>query len=212
VRCLGEPVIEDGKAVALAGVFQDLTDRYELEQSLRRLADRDELTGLANRAAFNRALEAGVDAATERSAPLMLVLADLDHFKPINDEHGHDAGDEVLRIVGERMHGLCAAGCTPARLGGDEFAVIVRDPAVCADPEPFVTALLDRLKAPAITRYGRLPISLTIGYGLFDRDRDLTLREFVHRIDSALYDAKRGCRGTARRFMEHGRRRTDRTL
>lgn len=208
-RCLGEPVITDGVTVAIAGVFQDVTERFELEQSLRRSADLDDLTGLANRAAFNRELEAAVHDVTARSAPLMLVLADLDHFKPINDEHGHGAGDDVLQIVGERLRKFCAAGCTPARIGGDEFALIVRDAGACADPIPFVAALLDRLNQPAITRYGTLPISVTVGYGQFDRDRDLTLREFVHRIDSALYDAKRDRRGTARRFVELGRRRTD---
>jgi diguanylate cyclase (GGDEF)-like protein len=208
-RCLGEPVIVDGVTVAVAGVFQDVTGRFELEQSLRRSADLDDLTGLANRAAFNRELEGAVQDVRNRSAPLMLVLADLDHFKPINDEHGHGAGDEVLQIVGERLRDFLGADCTPARIGGDEFALIVRDAAACADPVPFVTALLDRLKQPAITRYGTLPISITVGYGLFDPLRDLTLREFVHRIDSALYDAKRDRRGTARRFVALGRRRTD---
>ncbi|MDB5689343.1 MAG: hypothetical protein JWL91_1219 [Sphingomonas bacterium] len=209
VRCLGEPVIADGITVAVAGVFQDVTDRFKLEQSLRRSAELDALTGLANRAGFNCQLEAAVQDAAERSAPLMLVLADLDHFKPINDQHGHGAGDEVLQIVGERLRGICDLDCTPARLGGDEFAIIVRDAAACADPAPFVAGVLDRLKQPAVTRYGTLPISITVGYGLFDSDRDLTLREFVHRIDSVLYDAKRDRRGTARRFAEHGRRRSD---
>jgi diguanylate cyclase (GGDEF)-like protein len=206
VRCLGEAAMEDGAPVALSGVFQDITERYELEQNLRLLAERDELTGLANRAAFNRALEHAVDDANAHSTPLMLILADLDHFKPINDEHGHDAGDEVLRIVGERLARLCGRDCTPARLGGDEFAIIVRSATACADPAPYVANLLEILSDPATTRYGTLPISVTIGYGDFQRERDLTLREFVHRIDSALYDAKRDRRGTARRFAEHGRR------
>jgi diguanylate cyclase (GGDEF)-like protein len=209
VRCLGEPVIVDGAPVALSGVFQDVTDRFQMEQSLRRMADLDEMTGLANRAAFNRELEAAVDCAVRESTPLLLILADLDRFKPINDEHGHDAGDEVLRIVGRRLRELCGQDCTAARLGGDEFALIVRGAATCDDPAPFVATLLDQLSRPAITSYGTLPISATIGYGLFERYRDLTLREFVHRIDSALYDAKRRGRGTARRFVDHGRRYED---
>jgi diguanylate cyclase (GGDEF)-like protein len=209
VRTLGEPVMADGVCVAMTGVFQDVTERFEMEQSLRKRAERDDLTGLANRAAFNRMLEASVAESMAGAGPLMLILADLDHFKPINDRHGHDAGDEVLKSIGARLRGVCGEGCVPARLGGDEFAIIVRDPGLCADPLPFVGALLALLREPAVTRYGTMPIAATIGYGLFDPATDQTLREFVHRIDSALYDAKRVERGTARRFAPRGRRHTD---
>jgi diguanylate cyclase (GGDEF)-like protein/PAS domain S-box-containing protein len=212
VRAMGELVTAHGKAVAIAGVFQDVTDRYRLEQSLRRLAEIDPVTGIANRAAFNRALEAAVEAAGKGDGALMLVLADLDHFKQANDIHGHAAGDDLLRIVGERLSaclGLDRAGCFAARLGGDEFGLIVTDPDRCAQPESFIDALLASLNQPAETSYGVLPVSLTIGYDLFRADVDATLREFVHRVDSALYEAKRAERGSARRYRLRGRRSTD---
>jgi diguanylate cyclase (GGDEF)-like protein len=212
VRSMGERVEADGRTVAMSGVFQDVTDRYRLEQSLRRLAELDPVTGIANRAAFNRALEDAVRVASDGRGALLLVLADLDHFKQVNDVHGHAAGDDLLRIVGERLSacgGVDAAGCFAARLGGDEFALIVTDRSHCAEPEPFIEALLATLNRPAETSYGLLPVSLTIGYDLFRADFDATLREFVHRVDSALYGAKRAQRGTARRYVPRGRRSTD---
>jgi diguanylate cyclase (GGDEF)-like protein/PAS domain S-box-containing protein len=212
VRSLGERVETDGRPVAVAGIFQDVTDRYRLEQSLRRLAEVDPVTGIANRAAFNRALEQAVDAAAAGGGALMLVLADLDHFKQANDVHGHAAGDDLLRVVGERLSncgGNSGRGCFAARLGGDEFALIVTDPDLCARPDPFIEGLLAMLNQPAATSYGVLPVSLTIGYDLFRGDVDVTLREFVHRIDSALYEAKRAQRGSARRYVAKGRRSTD---
>jgi diguanylate cyclase (GGDEF)-like protein len=212
VRSMGERVEADGRAVAIAGVFQDVTDRYRLEQSLRRLAEIDPVTGIANRAAFNRALEEAVGAANAGQGALLLVLADLDYFKEVNDVHGHAAGDDLLRIVGERLNacsGIGPGGCFAARLGGDEFALIVTDPGRCEAPEPFIEAMLANLKQPAETNYGVLPVSLTIGFDLFRPDIDTTLREFVHRVDSALYSAKRTQRGTARRYVTRGRRSTD---
>jgi diguanylate cyclase (GGDEF)-like protein len=212
VRGMGERVDSDGVPIAIAGVFQDVTDRYRLEKSLRHMAEVDAVTGIANRAVFNRALEEAVAAALAQRGSLLLVLADLDHFKQVNDVHGHAAGDDLLRIVGDRLStcsGAKGGGCFAARIGGDEFALILTDPERCARPEPFIEGLLATLNQPAETNYGVLPVSVTIGYDLFRADIDGTLREFVHRVDSALYEAKRAQRGTARRYAPIGRRSTD---
>lgn len=209
VRSLGERNVSDGQ-VTMAGVFQDVTERYELEQNLRRLANTDELTGLANRAAFDRVIAADVESAARGGRPLLLVLVDLDHFKQINDEHGHGAGDDVLRAVGRRLATFLSPDCSPARLGGDEFAVIVRDPKICAQPGPFIDRLMAHLKRPVPTAaFGCVPLSVTAGYDLFATEPEATLREFVHRVDSALYAGKRAGRGGAHRFASYGRRASD---
>lgn len=209
VRSLGECNVENGGLV-VAGVFQDVTERHELEQHLRRLADTDELTGIANRAAFDRLLTQNVEAAGAARAPLLLALIDLDLFKQINDAHGHLAGDEVLRAVGDRLRSFAGPECTPARLGGDEFALIVRDQESCARPEPFIERLLAHLKRPvASAAFGCLPVSVTVGYDTYDAAMDSTQREFVHRVDSALYIAKRAGRGGSHRHTAFGRRASD---
>ena len=107
VRSIGEVELRDGVPVALIGVFQDITERHALETSLRRSANTDALTGIGNRAAFDRTLRTAMIDAHADGRPLVLVLADLDAFKSINDTFGHAAGDDVLRAV---AHALSAPG------------------------------------------------------------------------------------------------------
>lgn len=199
VRSIGELELEDGRPVAVTGLIQDITDRYRMERTLRRSAHVDEVTRIGNRAAFNRELQTAIDGAARGDHPLILVLIDLDGFKGVNDTHGHMAGDDILRAVGRRMRAPYLAGAFAARLGGDEFALILTDSALCGDIGGLVERLLCDLKMPVHTSAGRLPISGTIGYAEYG---PLTgsQREFIHRADTALYEAKRIERGTARRY------------
>ncbi|MGC6401230.1 diguanylate cyclase domain-containing protein [Sphingomonas sp. FW199] len=199
VRSIGELELEDGRPVAVTGLIQDITDRYRMERTLRRSANVDEVTRIGNRAAFNRELQVAIDGAARGDHPLTLLLIDLDGFKGVNDTHGHMAGDDILRAVGRRMRAPYLASSFAARLGGDEFAVILTDPALCRDAGGLVERLLCDLKMPVHTSAGRLPISGTIGYAEYG---PLTgsQREFIHRADTALYEAKRIERGTARRY------------
>ncbi|MBW4331332.1 diguanylate cyclase [Stakelama sp. CBK3Z-3] len=198
VRTVGGLELEDGEPVAMTGVFQDVTERYQLEQSLRRSASIDEVAGIANRNAFNRELEVAMDEAEREKTPLALVLVDLDGFKQVNDTNGHVAGDDVLRAVGQRLHAPWLAESFAARLGGDEFALIVRDPTLCGDIDTMVATLVENLKRPVETGAGPLRISGTAGYAAFGPAIG-SMREFIHRADTALYEAKRTERGTARR-------------
>ena len=189
VRSLGEPEHAGGRMVALVGVFQDVTDRYELEQQLRRSAERDELTGIANRAAFNRALEDAVADAIRDGTPLMLALIDLDGFKAVNDTLGHLAGDDVLRTVARRIEQPWLANCFAARLGGDEFALIVTDPALIEGRFDFVARLEGALQLPASAGGLTIAASGTVGTALLDTHA--AIRDLVHAADTDLYAAKR---------------------
>ena len=108
--------------------------RMDLEDELRRQRDlyesqsrRDALTGLPNRRRFTAVLQAWVDDAQEQDRPLALMTLDLDHFKKINDEHGHGTGDECLRVFGQVLaQSFRGADMLPARLGGEEFAVLLK--------------------------------------------------------------------------------------
>lgn len=200
VRCMGECERVDGHNVALVGVFQDVTDRHRLEAALRRDADTDALTGLANRAAFDRALTAAMERARGSDAPpLLLVLIDLDGFKTVNDALGHAAGDDVLRQVGAALGGLRVGAvrigtALAARIGGDEFALLVEGD-VDADA---LAAELDRVLLVSASVGGiTLACSGSVGIAAFDDER--TPREFVHRADVALYAAKRARVGERRR-------------
>ncbi|MFD1787764.1 diguanylate cyclase domain-containing protein [Sphingomonas floccifaciens] len=196
VRVMAELEVQGGQAVAVVGVFQDVTARYALEQDLRRSASVDALTNIANRAAFNVELERWVTAARADATPLELLLIDLDLFKQINDVHGHLVGDEVLRAFGRRLRRLHPTDAYAARVGGDEFALLLRGDAAIRAKE-LVAKLLADLKMPVHSAAGVIPVSGTIGHAAFDAGED-GLHAFVHRADTALYQAKRTQRGTAR--------------
>lgn len=198
VRIIGELECQGGVPVAVVGIFQDTTERWTLEQQLRRSADRDELTGIANRASFNRRLEAALEDVRDEGTPLMLALVDLDSFKATNDTLGHLAGDDVLKAVGRRLEQPWLAGSFAARLGGDEFALLVTDEAFTADADAFVARLEHELAKPVPSALGILPCLGTIGTAMFDADCD-SVRDLVHRADTALYAAKRRRTGERRR-------------
>ncbi len=201
VRSIGELECHAGQPVAIVGVFQDVTERWTMEQALRRSADQDELTGIANRAAFNRVLESEIERSRTSGAPLLLALIDLDGFKAVNDTLGHLAGDDVLRAVGKRLEARWLEGCFAARLGGDEFALIVTDRALTNDPGGFASRLEIELSEPVPGVGLNIDAAGTVGTASFDPERD-TQRDLVHRADTALYAAKRrrvGNRRAARR-------------
>ncbi len=190
VRSAGEAEWADGIPTALIGVFQDITERHGLETRLRRSADTDALTGIANRAAFDRELDTAMVRARRDGSPLLLALIDLDGFKAINDSLGHGAGDDVLRLTGIALTQPWLRDCFTARIGGDEFAVIVSDPHLIADVDrlrqDIESALLVVVEANGIA----MTSAGSVGTAMFDEDCH-SLRDFARRADTMLYAAKR---------------------
>lgn len=129
IRCAGSPVImPDGQMAGVVLVFQDMTQSRALHRQLAHSAAHDALTGLPNRAAFDRALAAVMDrvgSACRMSGSLVYI--DLDRFKPVNDTAGHAAGDALLKQVGRTIRETCRNHDLAARVGGDEFALILED-------------------------------------------------------------------------------------
>ncbi len=196
VRGLGEVEREAGRSVAVTGVFQDVTARYLLEQDLRRSAHVDALTGIANRAAFDQRLEAAIARARGGDSALTLVLVDLDGFKAVNDSHGHMAGDDVLRAHGRRLRGEWLTDSFPARLGGDEFALVLEG-AATREIGARVARLLDLFARPIPLGDRTVRVGGTIGWAAFAPGMS-NPRDLIHAADTALYEAKRERRGTAR--------------
>jgi len=216
VRSQGELEHANGQPVALVGVFQDITERHALEAALRRNADTDSLTSLANRAAFDRELEQAMERAQQGGTPLMMLMVDLDGFKAVNDTLGHTAGDDVLRTVGDAMRADWLRGSFAARLGGDEFAILVEDAALTDWPamvgERLEVSLRQTVESGGIT----LVTGGTVGWAMLD-PHCATPRDFVHRVDGVMYAAKRarvgnprtGDRRQATRSIEIAGRRED---
>src|SRR5205823_9666966 len=106
---------------------RDNTERIRLEEELTKQAFHDGLTGLPNRALFRDRLDQALARSARSSDVLAVLLLDLDGFKQVNDSLGHDAGDELLRQVAERLDEITRASDTLARFGGDEFAMLLDD-------------------------------------------------------------------------------------
>jgi diguanylate cyclase (GGDEF)-like protein/PAS domain S-box-containing protein len=118
---------ERGRLYGAVASYDDVTARVEQDRRTRYEADTDPLTGLANRRALERTLEAALSRAGARQRSVGLLMLDLDGFKAINDQHGHAAGDEALREVARRLRRCVRERDLVARLGGDEFVLVLTD-------------------------------------------------------------------------------------
>lgn len=197
IRSMGEPQLVDGRPVALIGVVQDVTERHVREQSLRRSADTDALTGLPNRACLEARLEEAVAHVRLSGEPACLLLLDLDGFKGVNDTFGHGAGDDVLRTMAGRLRAFTRGSNLAARLGGDEFVLLVTRPRDCASIEEVIADILTSLRQTVSRDGTSRRVSATVGAAFLDADTE-TAAEAMRRADLALYEAKRVERGTGR--------------
>ena len=154
----------------------------------QRMADTDGLTGVANRRMFDITLTREVERARREQGNLSVLLLDLDHFKKFNDQHGHLAGDEALKMFGKALATESRASDLVARYGGEEFAVVLPNcaPAEARRMGERVCAAVRRLSGPA-------PLTVSIGAATFPAD-GRTAEEIVHAADNALYASKRGGR------------------
>lgn len=197
VRSMGELEIEDGRPVALIGVFQDVTARYRMVEALRDAADTDELTRIASRGRFNEVVDEKIKATVSAEERCALLLIDLDHFKAVNDRYGHHAGDDVLRVMAARLKADYLSNCFAARLGGDEFVLLISDQAILKDLSGLLRRLLRDLQYSVSANGSTLHVSATIGacwLGGQVTDRGQMLRN----ADAALYEAKQTERGSAK--------------
>ena len=162
--------------------------RADLLEQLRRNAETDSLTGLANRRTFDETLAAEVARSARSGEPLGLLLIDIDHFKKLNDTHGHQQGDAVLRTLGGLLRALVRSYHTPARYGGEEFAVVLPG---CGTAEAVVVA--ERIRSSLAT--GGTPVPVTASIGVSSAPADgVTAAELLGAADAALYAAKRAGR------------------
>ena len=167
-----------------------------LRGEVERLASTDALTGLANRRVFQNSLARELAVADRRGEPCGLVVLDVDHFKAVNDTHGHQAGDEVLRLVGWALAQEARETDVAARYGGEEFAVIVPS---CSTAE--AAAVGERLRAAVIAACAAGPVPVTISAGVASYPADAADGEaLIAAADAGLYRAKRLGRNRTVRF------------
>ncbi|MEA1833578.1 diguanylate cyclase [Methylobacterium durans] len=191
----------DGRPARLYGYKQDVTAEREALERLRHLAERDHLTGLANRAAFDARCRAVAAAGQDRGGVAGLVLIDLDRFKAINDTLGHAAGDACLRAAAERLGQAFADASLVARIGGDEFAVLLRAPLGRGRILRMLAGASAALSRPVLWNGALLAVSASIGARILDPGRDRAPGSGLFaEADAALYAAKAAGRNAVRIF------------
>ncbi len=172
---------------------RDVTEAVRLEAALSRQAFSDALTGLPNRALFRDRLEHALRSRSSRGQVKVCYL-DLDGFKAVNDTLGHDAGDELLVAVAERLRAEVRAGDTVARLGGDEFAVLLDDGALLDEAEHLARRICEALRLPYALRGAEVHVSASVGLAS-TRTAGRDAEQLVQAADLAMYAAKSLHRG-----------------
>lgn len=177
-------------------LFRTFQLSFELREAYARAREQartDELTGLANRRAFMELGMAAVDQANRYERPLSLLMMDIDHFKRINDTHGHAAGDQALRAVAKELRYVARAADTPGRLGGEEFALLL--PETSATDAMAVAERLRRGVAALVIHHGGKPLVLTCSIGVAEEGPATNdIDALIRAADRALYVAKEGGR------------------
>jgi diguanylate cyclase (GGDEF)-like protein/PAS domain S-box-containing protein len=193
-------------------VMTDVTALKQSEERNHRQAITDHLTGLFNRQGFESALDIEIEATDSAGEELACIFVDLDRFKWINDNLGHQAGDEVLRTFVHRMGGLVPQGVTAARLGGDEFALLVRAQDVEPVAHELARNLCDVVIEPMIIEGTSVRLSASIGIALYPRHAS-NAAELLQKSDMAMYSKKRDGKNGAQLYdpqlQDHMRQRAE---
>jgi len=184
---------EQGELYGAVASFDDVTARVEQDRRTRHEADHDALTGLANRRALERTLEAALGRASARSRSVGVVMLDLDGFKAINDTHGHAAGDAALREVAGRLRRCVRERDLVARFGGDEFVVVLTD----LEGNEAVVSSVERVREALLPPFGELELRAAIGVALFPSDGG-TAADLLAHADRAMYVDKGARNGSLR--------------
>lgn len=187
----------DGKPVRIFGIKQDITEERALLDRTRYLAEYDSLTGLLNRRRFQSHLEEFDRADAVKLPYSALVLIDIDHFKQINDTHGHSTGDLCLVETARRLKRHCRHASHIGRIGGDEFAILLSPTIEESDIESIGAELVDAFRHGGPISGTSISIRASIGIA---QAADLSSRQVFLNADMALYEAKKAGRDGYRLF------------
>ncbi|HEX8602523.1 MAG TPA: diguanylate cyclase [Pseudoduganella sp.] len=187
----------DGAVLGILALCADVSELKRVQRQLSEMARFDELTGLPNRYQFNEKMAEVVQRLGRAGQPMGLLFLDVDHFKQINDTHGHAAGDEVLREFARRLLASVRATDTVARLAGDEFVIVLEALSDRAAMQLVAEKILSAMQLPMVLSHGELRISSSIG-GAFAEGGAVEPKLLLDCADLALYDAKRAGRATCR--------------
>jgi len=179
----------DGVVTHFVGVLNDITEARHYERRLQHLAHHDPLTGLANRTLLQERLKGSIESALHKGLPGALAFLDLDNFKHINDNFGHDAGDMVLREIADRLRANVRDDDTVARVGGDEFVLVIGNQPSLDHIADLVERVRHSVAMPILVAGNEILPGTSIGVALFPHDGN-TVDRVMRAADAAMYHAK----------------------
>ena len=184
------------------GIIADITQRQAAERRIRHLAHYDNLTSLPNRTLLNQHLVEAINIARERHRSVAVLFTDLDRFKYVNDTLGHQAGDQLLLSVAQRLRACVRDGDMVARTGGDEFVVVLDDLQEGSMPEDVAERILASLARPFDLCSQQVTVTPSIGIALYPTDGN-DGEALIKNADAAMYLAKERGRNNFQ-FFDHG--------
>ncbi len=180
----------DGKTQHYVALFSDITALKEHQDQLEHMAHFDALTRLPNRLLLSDRLRQGMASAERRAQTLAVVYLDLDGFKSVNDQHGHEAGDQLLITLAARMKQGLREGDTLARIGGDEFVAVLIDLVDGDASVPLLNRLLAAAAEPVQLGVLHLQVSASIGVTFYPQAQPIEADQLLRQADQAMYQAK----------------------
>jgi diguanylate cyclase (GGDEF)-like protein/PAS domain S-box-containing protein len=180
----------NGNLQHYVSLFSDITRTKVHEQELEHIAHYDALTNLPNRVLLGDRLQQAMPQVLRREQQLVVAFLDLDGFKAINDNHGHEAGDQLLKVVALRMKQALREGDTLARLGGDEFVAVLTDLIDIDASVPMLTRLLAAAAQPVHIDDLVLQVSASLGATVYPQTEDIDADQLLRQADQAMYQAK----------------------
>jgi len=206
IRAALSPILDsDGAVTSYMVMLTDISERRRAVEQARHQAEHDALTGLPNRILFMDRLEQALAGVARQHRQFALLFIDLDHFKAINDNHGHEVGDAVLQEVANRLRRCVRRVDTVSRLGGDEFVVLLADIGGVDQAAHVAATILQTVARPieAETEAGTGPLTLSVSIGIAicpsDGDDPKTL---LRHADVAMYHAKESGRSEFHFFSQ----------
>lgn len=182
--------LELDKSTVKLNTIADVSQQRSMEKTLSHLAYHDALTGLPNRLLFDDRLQQSILSARRRNSRLAVLFVDLDKFKQVNDNHGHHAGDVLLKEIGFRLRSCLREEDTVSRFGGDEFGILLNAISDKDDCTRIVTTLLETLRASLLVEGAMLFPDASIGIALYPDDGQ-DEKTLLRCADQAMYSAKR---------------------